>query len=686
MKKIFGYISLILFMLVIFSCGKQEVKVTETTTVATTVAKETITSQETTLAKETNIVNETKKNKEINKAHFDNLTTTVTDYSNSDNWLWLEENPEKEVDLLYFYPTVCFDGNGEKIAPIDNKMKVSAQAIFSKQALLLAGFTNVYVPYYRQMYMKTLGTFKNNDELDYALRTSEARTDLYAALDYYFENYNNDKPFILAGHSQGSHMVKIIIEEYMAAHPEYYKNMIAAYALGFSFTKEDYEKYPHMKAATGEEDTGVVISWNTEGPNATKDSFVILPNSVSINPLNWKTDETPATVKENCGSIAMNDITNTPIMVGGEGDAKLDLKRGSLVCTTNKEYLPYKILGDKSLHGQDWTLYAENIRRNAIKRTANFLGHYPFVGKALNYADDENWLKLEKNPTQKVDMIYIYPTVITGRPGQIVTQIDNEHKVAVNSAYAMQASALEPFTNVFIPLYRQVPLTAAFTCPVNELYKELLHSNVTITDVYAALDYYFENYNNGRPFILTSHSQGSAIANIVLAEYMKKHPEYLKRMVCTYTLGYAFTEDYFKENPHLKFASGETDTGVIIGWNTEAPNAQHDSMLLSNLSKNLNINPLNWKTDDTYAGAELNKGSLVKEPIYETYNTILKGRADAQIDLKRGSLICTTIKDTIMPDLEFGGKSLHGEDWAAYYMNIQENAKKRIEAYFENNK
>jgi hypothetical protein len=36
------------------------------------------------------------------------------------------------------------------------------------------------------------------------------------------------------------------------------------------------------------------------------------------------------------------------------------------------------------------------------------------------------------------------------------------------------------------------------------------------------LDYYFENYNNGRPFIIASHSQGSALNSLVLKDYFKE--------------------------------------------------------------------------------------------------------------------------------------------------------------------
>ena len=90
-------------------------------------------------------------------------------------------------------------------------------------------------------------------------------------------------------------------------------------------------------------------------------------------------------------------------------------------------------------------------------------------------------------------------------------------------------------------------------------------------DAFAAFDYYIKNYNNGRPFILASHSQGSNVMIFLLAEYMKEHPEVYKKMIAAYVIGYSVTDDYLAKNPHLKFAEGADDTGVIISYNTEAP-------------------------------------------------------------------------------------------------------------------
>ena len=121
--------------------------------------------------------------------------------------------------------------------------------------------------------------------------------------------------------------------------------------------------------------------------------------------------------------------------------------------------------------------------------------------------------------------------------------------------YAMNASAFEESTNVFLPFYRQSSLKyAGETWRKNGNINEVI-SGIPYDDITAALDYYFKNYNNGRPFVLASHSQGSAIAQLVLKKYFKEHPEYYKRMVAAYVIGYAVTKDYLEANPHLPPAS-----------------------------------------------------------------------------------------------------------------------------------
>ena len=134
-------------------------------------------------------------------------------------------------------------------------------------------------------------------------------------------------------------------------------------------------------------------------------------------------------------------------------------------------------------------------------------------------------------------------------------------------------------------------------------YKLLEITNEVDTFYIYATEYILGSFEPGAP-------EFAPIDNEEMRE--KDHPEYYSRMLAAYTIGYSVTKSYLAANPHLKFATGETDSGVIIAFNTEGPKnvelkAHHVVVLLETMS----INPLNWKLDETYAPASMNLGSII---------------------------------------------------------------------------
>ncbi len=159
------------------------------------------------------------------------------------------------------------EGGAPDYATLDNEeMLAGAKIEYRDHASAYADSANVFVPYYRQSGMRYAGeAIKKTGSFDNALM-GPPYEDLTAALDYYFENCNGGRPFIIAGHSQGSAMTLLLLKKYFREHPDYYERMVAAYPIGYSVTDEYLEANPHLKFAAGECDTGVIVSWNTEGP------------------------------------------------------------------------------------------------------------------------------------------------------------------------------------------------------------------------------------------------------------------------------------------------------------------------------------------------------------------------------------------------------------------------------------
>lgn len=304
---------------------------------------------------------------------------TPTDYSKSERWLVRPENPDKPVDLVFLYPSSCMDPKAGIICAVDNKsMMKGAKRNFSQQASAFEPIANMFAPLWRQVNATKLSEM-SFEEVD-AAEWAEPRMDVYAALDYYFENLNQGRPYFLAGHSQGSRLCYIVLAEYMKEHPDYYANMIAAYCLGDSLTKDYLEQNPHVKAAQREDDLGVVVTWNTEGPaNKGCDSLVVAPGAVAINPLNWRTDGFPASIDLNLGSFVPHLLFSGLRKLSVKANAVLDLERGTVVVTEPRlaKYaitaIPgfkrlESVFGPQSYHGCDYSFFYLNIRANARAR------------------------------------------------------------------------------------------------------------------------------------------------------------------------------------------------------------------------------------------------------------------------------------------------------------------------------
>ncbi len=305
------------------------------------------------------------------------------------------------------------------------------------------------------------------------------------------------------------------------------------------------------------------------------------------------------------------------------------------------------------------------------------------AGAAPDYSKGECWYQIPKI-TKGVDTFFVYPTeyMAANEGDPDYAPLDNPEMLeGVKFDHLVMASAFEDSTNLFMPYYRQAGMSFVGKAGKESDDPRAVFATIPYDDITAALDYYFENFNEGRPFIIAGHSQGSGILSLVLMRYFKEHPEYYKRMVCAYVIGFSITKEYLEANPHLKFATGESDTGVIISWNTEGPkNVEQNAKNIVVLPNAISINPLNWKRDETYAPASENLGSMV---VNEETNTaeIADIGVDAQVVLERGVILThTDCKTDADPDY-FGPQSYHENDYMFFYNNIKDNVAKRIAAF-----
>jgi hypothetical protein len=292
-----------------------------------------------------------------------------------------------------------------------------------------------------------------------------------------------------------------------------------------------------------------------------------------------------------------------------------------------------------------------------------------------DYTESYNWVSLP-SIEKTVDVFYVYPTVSSNVTGQMDITNAKERALA-QATYQGQATVFERDANIFAPYYRQ--MTTGVNLTGYALATDTPEFKQGAVDVQDAFEYYIENLNDGRPFIIAGHSQGS-MALIELIKNRFGDDEALRnRMVAAYLIGYTVT-DADLEAAGLSAAERADDTGVVITYNTQSPTSGGGAMLLPGAHC---INPLNWKMDDTYAPKTENLGAVFYDDTTGAFLSEEPAYCDAQINLTTGALITVLPEDN---DLNFGNQPegvYHRQDYGLYYRNLEENVGDRIQAYLE---
>ena len=317
------------------------------------------------------------------------------DYASRAHWLVLPSKPLNKVDVFYVHPSsyVRPDASAPILAPIDDPgMLQGARQQFSREATAFRTFGSIYAPCYRQadaQYALSLPPKQRG-----RLIGDVPASDVIAAFSYYIEHYNHGRPFILAGHSQGSQVLEYLLARYMKHHPSVYKRMIAAYVVGYSITQDYLDENPFLKFTKGGDDTGVIVSWNTEAPTIAAPNPVVLPGGIAVNPITWTLKQAEATAAQNLGSIEIDETTGHPVLdengnirrVKNLANARVDKAKGVVICSTIDASQPpyYKGPGgfpEGVLHPWDYPLYFFDVRANAADRVARYFAEHRAQGR-----------------------------------------------------------------------------------------------------------------------------------------------------------------------------------------------------------------------------------------------------------------------------------------------------------------
>ena len=163
-----------------------------------------------------------------------------------------------QIDCFYVYPTVSTDQtpNSDMIADAAEKLVAQAQAAPFRQAC------RVFAPLYRQVTLATL-----RDRMTGKPVTADPAMgyrDVSAAFTDYLKHDNKGRGIILIGHSQGSSVLKALLQNEIEGKPVA-KQIIAAYLPGHNVLVPtgkdvggDLKSTPLCRSAS---QTGCVVAW-----------------------------------------------------------------------------------------------------------------------------------------------------------------------------------------------------------------------------------------------------------------------------------------------------------------------------------------------------------------------------------------------------------------------------------------
>ena len=305
-----------------------------------------------------------------------------------------------------------------------------------------------------------------------------------------------------------------------------------------------------------------------------------------------------------------------------------------------------------------------------------FFGCGGSVPKAPDYSQDSSWIRRDSAPDKAVDVFYVYPTIYTAESPVNMDIQNADLRQSAKHIYDMQASVYFKSANMFAPYYRQMSITELD--PDADMYQNEFFK-LGYEDVSRAFEYYLKNLNDGRPFILAGHSQGSMVLIALLREHFNDS-KLQEQLVAAYIIGYSVTPDDFKNYPWMRPAAKADDIGVIISYNTQAPGATGSPVLLPGAYC---INPLNWMTDETPADKSLNLGAVFFKDTTDQINREVVNYVGAYVDQNTGALI------TSPPDKYDSGPFpkgvYHKYDYNFWYRNLEKNVGLRCESYLDQN-
>ncbi|MFT5575182.1 MAG: hypothetical protein ACI89D_000697 [Bermanella sp.] len=275
--------------------------------------------------------------------------------------------------------------------------------------------------------------------------------------------------------------------------------------------------------------------------------------------------------------------------------------------------------------------------------------------------------------TAEFDVFYIHPTsYLLGGKWNSAADDFLSSLITDYGVLPQHAAVYNGVARVFAPRYRQASQGAQMRpLSADDLEKTLA---LALSDVKRAFDYFLDYHNNGRPFLIASHSQGTTHAVPLLQYLYAARPQDADRFVAGYLIGNTVVESEL--SPLLPVCENATDSECYLSWNSVAEGG--DGSHWQNKGEPVCVNPLSWRRDNMAVDKSENIGSL---PITGPYFLSAPHPAQTGARCKDGILWIDVPKASGYTMALFPGGGYHAYDYNLFWMNIRANLRERTQAY-----
>ncbi|HHG85105.1 MAG TPA: DUF3089 domain-containing protein, partial [Bacteroidetes bacterium] len=218
-----------------------------------------------------------------------------------------------------------------------------------------------------------------------------------------------------------------------------------------------------------------------------------------------------------------------------------------------------------------------------------------------------------------VDIFFLHPTTSFDKKswnGNLQDEKLNERTEKL--AILHQASIFNGAGRIYAPRYRQMVYGGYYE--KEDLRSIQKASHLAYQDVKNAFAWYMENENEGRPFIIVGHSQGTAHAIHLIRDEIENTPV-MDQLIMAYLVGWSTPADTFAL---LRPCENAEATGCFVSWCSFewGFEPKHPEWFVNGVA----TNPVTWKIDTMPSRFEDHKGVVMPK-----YNKLYSGVLETKV-------------------------------------------------------